>query len=97
MIDVFFRITGGELFERVINDDFVLTEKASVMFMRQICDGVSFMHSRHILHLDMKVSEYRYNLYIIKSTYWKKSVILFDVIDSGKKWKLYNYILNKTG
>ncbi|XP_052065135.1 myosin light chain kinase 3-like [Mytilus californianus] len=47
-------ITGGELFERVINDDFVLTEKASVMFMRQICDGVSFMHSRHILHLDMK-------------------------------------------
>ncbi|CAG2207043.1 MYLK [Mytilus edulis] len=48
------RVTGGELFERVINDDFVLTEKASVMFMRQICDGVSFMHSRHILHLDMK-------------------------------------------
>lgn len=47
-------ITGGELFERVINDDFVLTEKASVMFMRQICDGVSFMHSRYILHLDMK-------------------------------------------
>lgn len=47
-------ITGGELFERVISDDYVLTEKASVMFMRQICDGVGFMHSRNILHLDMK-------------------------------------------
>ncbi|KAL5007311.1 hypothetical protein ScPMuIL_016117 [Solemya velum] len=47
-------ISGGELFERVINDDFILTEKACVMFMRQICEGVGFMHSRDILHLDMK-------------------------------------------
>ncbi|CAL1548444.1 unnamed protein product [Lymnaea stagnalis] len=47
-------VNGGELFERVINDDFILTEKACVMFMRQICDGVAFMHSQNILHLDMK-------------------------------------------
>ncbi|XP_021374491.1 myosin light chain kinase, smooth muscle-like isoform X2 [Mizuhopecten yessoensis] len=47
-------ISGGELFERVINDDFILTEKACVMFMRQICEGVEFMHSRNVLHLDMK-------------------------------------------
>lgn len=50
-----FRITGGELFERVINDDFILTEKACIIFMRQICEGVEFMHSKDILHLDMKV------------------------------------------
>ncbi|KAK3763441.1 hypothetical protein RRG08_053295 [Elysia crispata] len=49
-------VNGGELFERVINDDFILTEKACVMFTRQICDGVAFMHSQNILHLDMKVS-----------------------------------------
>ncbi|XP_048241778.1 myosin light chain kinase, smooth muscle-like isoform X2 [Haliotis rufescens] len=47
-------INGGELFERVINDDFILTEKACVMFLRQICEGVGFMHSKNILHLDMK-------------------------------------------
>ncbi|XP_041366191.1 myosin light chain kinase, smooth muscle-like isoform X2 [Gigantopelta aegis] len=47
-------ISGGELFERVINDDFILTEKACVMFMRQICDGITFMHSKNILHLDIK-------------------------------------------
>ncbi|XP_023213564.1 myosin light chain kinase, smooth muscle-like [Centruroides sculpturatus] len=47
-------ITGGELFERVIDDDFILTEKACTIFMRQICDGVLYMHSRNILHLDMK-------------------------------------------
>ncbi|KAL3842219.1 hypothetical protein ACJMK2_020258 [Sinanodonta woodiana] len=47
-------ITGGELFERVINDDFILTERASVMFLRQICEGMEFMHSKNILHLDLK-------------------------------------------
>ncbi|XP_052801003.1 myosin light chain kinase family member 4-like [Mya arenaria] len=47
-------ISGGELFERVINDDFILTEKACVMFMRQICEGIEFMHNNRILHLDLK-------------------------------------------
>jgi len=43
------------LFERVIGDDFVLTEKAVTIFMRQICEGVQFIHSKNILHLDLKV------------------------------------------
>jgi myosin-light-chain kinase len=47
-------IEGGELFERVIDDDFVLTEKACTIFMRQICEGVEYIHSQNILHLDMK-------------------------------------------
>ncbi|KAL5242224.1 hypothetical protein ACI65C_009634 [Semiaphis heraclei] len=47
-------IEGGELFERVIGDDFVLTEKAVTIFMRQICEGVQFIHSKNILHLDLK-------------------------------------------
>lgn len=50
-----YRIEGGELFERVICDDFVLTEKACAVFMRQICQGVEYMHSQNIVHLDMKV------------------------------------------
>ncbi|KAG1654179.1 Myosin light chain kinase family member 4 [Nymphon striatum] len=47
-------IEGGELFERVIDDDFILTEKACSIFLKQICEGVGFMHSRKVLHLDMK-------------------------------------------
>ncbi|KAI7690877.1 Myosin light chain kinase [Sarcoptes scabiei] len=47
-------IEGGELFERVIDDDFVLTEKACAIFVRQICEGLDYIHSKSIIHLDMK-------------------------------------------
>lgn len=42
------------MFERVIEEDYVLTEKACTVFIRQICEGVDFLHSRNILHLDLK-------------------------------------------
>ncbi|KAK6637387.1 hypothetical protein RUM44_007803 [Polyplax serrata] len=54
MIVVLELIEGGELFERVIGDDFVLTEKSCTAFMRQICEGMEFIHQQNILHLDMK-------------------------------------------
>lgn len=47
-------IAGGELLERVIDDDYCLTERECVHFMRQIIDGVRFMHEKNILHLDLK-------------------------------------------
>jgi len=50
-------VYGGELFERAVSDNFVLTERACVCFARQICEGVAFIHSRNIVHLDMKVGQ----------------------------------------
>lgn len=47
-------ITGGELFERVIDDNFILTERLCELYVMQICDGINFMHKSNILHLDMK-------------------------------------------
>lgn len=57
LTDVFicFRITGGELFERVIDENFELDEAACEKFMRQILQGVEYIHSQHVIHLDLKV------------------------------------------
>ncbi|KAG8184111.1 hypothetical protein JTE90_008897 [Oedothorax gibbosus] len=54
MIVVMEYISGGELFERVIADDFVLTERDCVLFMRQICSGVAHMHAHNVIHFDLK-------------------------------------------
>nr|CAD7588835.1 unnamed protein product [Timema genevievae] len=47
-------ISGGELFERVVADDFTLTEKDCILFMSQICEGVEYMHENYVVHLDLK-------------------------------------------
>lgn len=47
-------VGGGELFDRIVDDDYVLTERECAYFVKQICTGVGFMHAKHIVHLDLK-------------------------------------------
>ncbi|XP_050081447.1 death-associated protein kinase related isoform X2 [Anopheles maculipalpis] len=47
-------VEGGELFDRVLDEKFILTERACAIFMRQICDAVAYIHGNNIIHLDMK-------------------------------------------
>lgn len=54
MVLVMEYIGGGELFDRVADEDLELTERDCVHFMRQICEGVRYMHEKSIMHLDLK-------------------------------------------
>ncbi|KAM3866197.1 uncharacterized protein mylk4a [Diretmus argenteus] len=47
-------VDGGELFDRIIDENYTLMELDTVMFIRQICDGLQYMHKMYILHLDLK-------------------------------------------
>jgi len=49
-------LDGGELFEKVANEEFEfpVTETVCSNFMRQICLGLSYLHSQSIVHLDLK-------------------------------------------
>lgn len=47
-------VGGGELFDRIIDENYKLTELDAVVFIRQICEGLQHMHKMYILHLDLK-------------------------------------------
>lgn len=51
-------LDGGELFDRIIDDNYQLTELDAIVFIRQICEGVRHMHQMYILHLDLKVGHW---------------------------------------
>ena len=47
-------LEGGELFQRISSKDYELTEAKCRDFFRQILRGIEFIHSKSILHLDLK-------------------------------------------
>ena len=48
-------VEGGELFDRIVDEKSPLTEADAMAFVRQICEGVHYMHQMFVLHLDLKV------------------------------------------
>lgn len=56
LVSVIVRLTGGELFDRLVEQEYDLTEEDCITYMRQICQGVRHMHQQNLVHLDLKVS-----------------------------------------
>nr|XP_054757889.1 myosin light chain kinase, smooth muscle-like [Lytechinus pictus] len=68
-------ITGGELFERIVDDKFDLTESEVISYMRQICAGVQHMHHNNIMHLDLKPE----NIMCVNRTGFQLKIIDFGL------------------
>uniref|UniRef100_A0A673FLC2 Protein kinase domain-containing protein n=1 Tax=Sinocyclocheilus rhinocerous TaxID=307959 RepID=A0A673FLC2_9TELE len=72
-------IAGGELFERIVDENFEHTEPNSVNYMRQILEGIQYIHSKRIVHLDLKPE----NIVCVNS-----AGTLIKIIDFGLASKL---------
>lgn len=49
-----FRVSGGELFDFLAQKE-SLSEEEATEFIKQILDGVQYLHSKSIAHFDLKV------------------------------------------
>lgn len=46
-------LTGGELFDRIVRDNF-FTEKAASRVMRVMTEAIAYLHSKNVVHRDLK-------------------------------------------
>lgn len=53
---MFCRVSGGELFDFLAQKE-SLSEEEATSFIKQILDGVNYLHTKKIAHFDLKVSE----------------------------------------
>ncbi|KAM4624173.1 myosin light chain kinase, smooth muscle-like [Polymixia lowei] len=76
-------IAGGELFERIVDENFEHTEPTSARYVQQILGGMQYVHKQNIVHLDLKPE----NIVCVDTTGTQIKIIDFGLaskIESGK-------------
>ncbi|TNN82401.1 Myosin light chain kinase, smooth muscle [Liparis tanakae] len=83
MVMVMEYIAGGELFERIVGEDFEHTEPTSARYMQQILEGMQYVHKQNIVHLDLKPE----NIVCVDTTGTRVKIIDFGLaseLEEGK-------------
>jgi len=57
-------LSGGELFDRIADDNYKMTEAEVIKYIRQVVAALKHMHENNIVHLDIKVISFQYVYYI---------------------------------
>ncbi|XP_070708167.1 myosin light chain kinase, smooth muscle-like [Pempheris klunzingeri] len=83
MVMVMEYIAGGELFERIVDDNFEHTEPTSARYVQQILEGMQYVHKQNIVHLDLKPE----NIVCVDTTGTRIKIIDFGLarkLEEGK-------------
>ncbi|KAM9426024.1 myosin light chain kinase, smooth muscle-like isoform 2-T2 [Pholidichthys leucotaenia] len=76
-------IAGGELFERIVDDNFEHTEPTSARYMQQILEGMQYVHKQNIIHLDLKPE----NIVCVDTTGTRIKIIDFGLASEFEEGK----------
>lgn len=79
MVLIYEFMSGGELFERITDENYRMSEAEAAHYMRQIIEGIKHMHEKNIIHLDIKPENIMCQ---------KKNSNLVKIIDFGLATKL---------
>ena len=68
-----FRVTGGELFDRIVEKG-SYTEKDASLLIRQILEAVAYMHSQGVVHRDLKVRNIQFFQHFLTFLFYSQRI-----------------------
>lgn len=94
---VCYRVSGGELFDFLAQKE-SLSEEEATQFIKQILDGVQYLHSKRISHFDLKVQKIlkRHWCMTCKTIFWSSFSYCSAYtckVEQDSLWNIYSRCL----
>jgi serine/threonine protein kinase len=73
-------MSGGELFEKISQSNFKMTEYEAKRYIRQLCEGLKHMHENSIVHLNIKPENIMFETKAAPSTSSNLKLVDFSLL-----------------